>query len=78
VTDSTVPTPETFVLERTENPHPVMLAGALKARQAMRDSNRSNSVEHQFWLGYLTAMADATGCEWDDLEAWMDRMEAKA
>lgn len=68
-------TDEPFVLERTENPHPKMLAGALKARD---DAASVEFDEHapatSYWRGYLTAMADATGCEPDELEAWMDRV----
>ena len=60
---------EAFVLDLAENPHPKMLAGARRAR-----SMAGNSPGDQgFWQGYLTAMADATGCEPADLEAWMDR-----
>lgn len=53
-----------FVLERVENPHPKMLAGALEARAA----------GGPYWDGYLRAMADATGEPEDALIAWMERV----
>lgn len=53
-----------FSLERTENPHPVMLAGAIKA------SEQGGA----YWAGYLAAMADATGETTDALLDWMDRV----
>jgi hypothetical protein len=56
---------EPFVLERTENPHPVMLRGAWEAR-------RDGPVA--FWLGYLAAMCDATGESETEIIAWMERM----
>lgn len=52
-----------FVLERTENPHPRMLAGAKLAQSKGGD----------YWHGYLNAMADATGEPAADLVAWVDR-----
>lgn len=64
--DSTAQVPvgkQAFVLDRTENPHPVMLQGAKAARDA----------GGAYWQGYMRAMADATGCDPSDLEAWMDR-----
>ena len=62
-------TEEPFVLDRVENPHPRMLAGALKARGASGDSAEARA----YWDGYMAAMADATGEPVADLEAWMDR-----
>lgn len=53
-----------FVLERVENPHPVMLAGARAARELGGD----------YWRGYLQAMADATGESHEALIAWMERV----
>ncbi len=53
-----------FSLERTENPHPKMLLGAIEARQA----------GGPYWEGYLRAMADATGEDDGDLIAWMERV----
>lgn len=55
---------EPFVLERVENPHPKMLAGALEARAG----------GGPFWDGYLRAMADATGEAEEALIAWMERV----
>lgn len=62
-----------FVLDRDSNPHPRMLAGALKARAASRVL--SGGTIEAFWRGYLEAMADATGCTAEELEAWMDAHE---
>ena len=59
-----------FVLDRTENPHPRMLAGALRARD---EAIRGGRTAHFFWRGYLAAMADATGEAAEDIERWMDR-----
>lgn len=69
---------EPFVLDRVENPHPRMLAGALRARRVARelghDPNGLGFVA--FWDGYLSAMEDATGCPAQELVAWLDRHEA--
>jgi hypothetical protein len=69
--------PEPFVLDRVENPHPRMLAGALEARAAALATRgwpgEGSAHTRGVWLGYLRAMADATGCDPDELEAWMDR-----
>lgn len=65
-----------FVLDRAENPHPRMLAGARLARDAARKAWGGSPTEigtRRYWDGYLAAMADATGCDPADLEAWMDR-----
>lgn len=59
-----------FVLERTENPHPLMLSEALKARS---EAIRGGRTAYFFWRGYLAAMADATGEKAEDIERWMDR-----
>ena len=63
-------TPDEFVLDRTENPHPKMLAGALDARNRAITGGRT---AHFYWRGYLAAMADATGETAEDIERWMDR-----
>lgn len=63
-----------FVLDLDSNPHPKMLDGALRARRAAR-FDPFDDEQRMYWLGYLHAMADATGCERDDIEAWMDRHE---
>lgn len=68
---------EPFILDLASNPHPRMLAGALDARRRARGAGTWDK-DRAYWLGYLAAMADATGCTEDDLEAWMDRHEAKA
>lgn len=68
-----------FVLDLDSNPHPRMLAGALKRRRlAARVPGWSDdySQVHGEWFGYLAAMADATGCDEADLIAWLDRHEA--
>lgn len=52
-----------FVLERVENPHPKMLAGALVAQE----------LGGEYWQGYMQAMADATGEPPEALLAWMER-----
>lgn len=67
-----------FVLDKADNPHPRMLAGARRARSRASDLAHAGSdtdAAHVagFWDGYLAAMADATGCDPADLEAWMDR-----
>lgn len=66
-------TGEPFVLERAENPHPVMLVGARAAR-ARADSCFATPVDRAYWTGYLQAMADATGESPEALVAWMDRV----
>ena len=68
-------TVEPFVLDLDSNPHPRMLAGALAARRGIKES-ATWSYKRGYWAGYLNAMCDATGCDPDDLEAWMDRHEA--
>jgi hypothetical protein len=59
-----------FVLDRTENPHPKMLAGAVRARHEAITGGRT---AHFYWRGYLAAMADATGETTEDIQRWMDR-----
>lgn len=58
-----------FVLDAESNPHPKMLAGAVSAR---RRAVTGETWAEAYWQGYLAAMADATGCTDDELEAWMD------
>lgn len=60
-----------FVLDAADNPHPKMLAGALSARGAKERWPRDEAVA-AYWEGYLTAMADATGCDPGEITAWMD------
>ena len=64
--------PETFVLDRTENPHPRMLAAAVKAKAATL-ADPSSSAAFAYWQGYRDAMCDATGETPEAIEAWMDR-----
>lgn len=64
---------EPFVLERTENPHPVMLAGALAARAAA-DSRFATPDDRAYWAGYLRAMVDATGETAVAIITWMERV----
>jgi hypothetical protein len=52
-----------FVLDRVENPHPLMLRKALESRRQGGDH----------WRGFMDAMSAATGEPPDALEAWMDR-----
>lgn len=61
-----------FVLDKTENPHPTMLGGALRTRARARNRpwDPDSAAE---WRGYLQGMVDATGCAPDEIEAWMDR-----
>lgn len=61
--------PPEFVLDRTENPHPKMLAGAREARSA----SHASPFAFGFWQGYLAAMCDATGESSEAIAAWMDR-----
>ncbi len=65
---------EHFVLDLASNPHPRMLAGGIAARR--HGGGRHTPYFKGFWDGYLAAMADATGCDPDDLNAWLDRHEA--
>lgn len=60
-----------FVLDAVDNPHPKMLAGALSAR-GNRERWPNDQLVAAYWEGYLTAMADATGCAPEELQAWMD------
>lgn len=62
-----------FVLDLASNPHPLMLANALKARTKARRTE--TDVDMAYWRGYLYAMSDATGCHLEDLNAWLDSHE---
>lgn len=64
------PEPE-FVLERTENPHPRMLAEAIEARRRARAVGGKEAV--YYWTGFMAAMAAATGETPAALNAWIDR-----
>jgi hypothetical protein len=63
--------PETFVLDRVDNPHPKMLDAAIEARRRARALGGTRDTF--YWVGYLQAMADATGCSPMDLNRWIDR-----
>jgi hypothetical protein len=65
---------ELFVLDRDENPHPVLLVKALQYRRAAR-VHEGDSILGALWLGYREAMCDATGLPSLDIEAWMDGHE---
>ena len=60
-----------FVLDKTENPHPKMLAGAIHARRTARALGGDRTLH--YWAGYLQAMCDATGETPEALNAWIDR-----
>lgn len=60
-----------FVLDRAENPHPAMLAKALRYRDEARRAHAGWPVDR--WEGYREAMCDATGETAQAIEAWMDR-----
>lgn len=68
---------EPFVLDLAENPHPKMLAEALRVRQNARtllpNGNAVQQIALAYWRGYRAAMSDATGETNDAIEAWMDR-----
>lgn len=67
-----------FVLDLAENPHPKMLAGAIRARA---DAEACGGACETFgdgyvrgtWAGYLAAMSDATGETPGAVIEWMDR-----
>lgn len=61
-----------FVLDQTENPHPVMLTKALHRRRIARACPQS-VVLAAMWLSYLDAMCDATGETSGAINAWLDR-----
>lgn len=75
MTDQTPGNVHTFVLDLESNPHPRMLRGGLEARQRARD--QVTTAAAAIWYGYLSAMCDATGCEPEEIGAWLDRHEAK-
>lgn len=60
---------EDFVLDRTENPHPKMLAEAWK----LRERQGQDAYCFGMWQGFLRAMAAATGESEAALLMWMDR-----
>lgn len=71
-----------FVLDRAENPHPKLLEYALLARANARAATelhgplRDHEVDWRTaFRFYMKAMADATGCPEEELEAWLDHHE---
>lgn len=60
-----------FVLDAVDNPHPRMLAAAIEARRRARAIGGKEST--YYWVGYLTAMVDATGETPEALNRWIDR-----
>lgn len=69
---------ERFVLDLDSNPHPVMLRHALAhRRQAHSEQYQGEPGASAFWLGYLAAMADATGCTENELLLWLDSHEGE-
>lgn len=62
-----------FVLDTVENPHPKMLARALKLRERLKVPH--SPADNHTWHGYLMAMSDATGETPEAIEAWMDRCD---
>ncbi len=60
-----------FVLDKTENPHPVMLAGAIEARRTARALGGERALH--YWAGYIKAMCDATGETPEAINRWIDR-----
>ena len=64
-----------FVLDQVDNPHPKMLAGAIEAR---RRAKAIGGKEATYYLvGYITAMADATGQPVEAINAWIDRHDGE-
>lgn len=65
-----------FVLDRAENPHPRLLALAVKARRSAR--RFPNDMAHQsYYLGVLHACVEATGCADHEVVGWLDHHEAE-
>lgn len=64
---------EEFVLDLAANPHPRMLAGALKAQ---RKSRTGGIRSRAYWNGYLLAMCDATGLSPAVILEWLASHEA--
>jgi hypothetical protein len=56
---------EPFVLDLESNPHPRMLAGAINAWE-------NRDAHPEYWVGYLHAMADATGCAVEEIAGWVE------
>ncbi|MES1975700.1 MAG: hypothetical protein V4472_24855 [Pseudomonadota bacterium] len=67
-----------FVLDLESNPHPKMLAGAIAARAAMKRQKLGTTEAHYrsgVWWGYVQAMADATGCDREEIVRWVRHHE---
>lgn len=72
-----------FVLDLDSNPHPRMLERALITRANARVAEERLGPLKEYdvdwriaWRYYLRAMADATGCEEAEFDAWLDQHEA--
>lgn len=59
-----------FVLDKTENPHPKLLEGAIQARRTARAIGGAEGV--YYWAGVLDAMCWATGETHEAMNAWID------
>lgn len=62
----------TFVLDLDDNPHPELLGLAVAARQRARDAS-TNFAAQAYYLGILHACVAATGCDLDQMVAWVER-----
>ena len=69
-------TPDRFVLDAVDNPHPDMLHAALRTRARARNRPWDNTDVAE-WRGYLRGMCDATGCTAAELNGWLDRHAAR-
>lgn len=65
---------EPFILDRVENPHPVMRDRALNLRRIAALGGGSVETFMQ-WQGYLWCMSDATGLDAEEINAWLDKYD---
>jgi hypothetical protein len=66
---------EPFVLDLSSNPHPRLLALALKAKHAY-EADRNIGTE-RYYLGVIHACAAATGCQAFEMVRWVEHHEAR-
>lgn len=66
---------EEFVLDLESNPHPKMRDAAVRHRRLARLAPGEPLLGLRY-LTYLEAMADATGCSLEDLDAWVARHDS--
>ena len=59
-----------FVLDQASNPHPAMRKGALDAKHQAQASS-TNHAAQAYYLGWLHAMAAATGCSVEEISEWL-------